>query len=92
MNKLYLPDSTKLEALRALCRYETHGGYEWYGVMTDGELMCVPCLRDNYRQVFRATRDRDNSGWGLQDYTNSGELESVKYCAHCHRQIRGDGS
>ncbi len=92
MNKLYLPDSTELEALRALCRYETHGGYEWYGVMTDGALMCVPCLRDNYRQVFRATRDHERSDWGLQGYTNSGEMESADYCAHCHRQIGSDES
>jgi hypothetical protein len=34
--KLYLPDSSELEALRALCRYETHGGYVWAAVMSDG--------------------------------------------------------
>lgn len=90
MSKLYLPDN--IEALRALCRYETHGGYEWYGIMTDGGLMCIPCLRDNYRQVFRATRDRHDTGWGLQGYTDSVKLESVEYCTHCNRRIGGDGS
>ena len=85
--KLRLPDSSELEALRALCRYETHGGYAWAGVMDDGELMCVPCLRDNYRQVFRETRDNGDSGWAIQGYANSGESESTEYCAHCNKPI-----
>lgn len=92
-NKLYLPDATELEALRALCRYETHGGYVWAGVMTDGQLMCVPCLRANYRQVFKATRDMVNErgtsgdGWAMEGYTNSGETEDTEYCSHCDKQL-----
>ncbi len=86
--KLYLPDPENVDALRALCRYETHGGYVWAGVMDDGELMCVPCLRANYRQVFRATSDpRDRSGFALRGYTNSGESEQTEHCAHCDEAI-----
>ena len=85
--KLILPDSDNLETLRALCRYETHGGYVWAGVMSDGELLCVPCLRAEYRQVFRATRDSDQSGWALVGYVHSGESESTEYCAHCNAPI-----
>lgn len=86
--KLYLPDSTELEALRALCRYETHGGYVWAGVMSDGELMCVPCLRAEYRQVFRATRDQDDSGFALQAYTDSGSDDADNpICCHCNKEI-----
>ncbi len=86
-NKLYLEDSTEVESLRALCRYETHGGYVWAAVMSDGALMCVPCLRQEYRQVFVATRDQDDSGFALVGYTNSGESESTEYCAHCNKII-----
>ena len=86
--KLYLPDAEIVDALRALCRYETHGGYVWAGVMQDGELMCVPCLRANYRQVFRATRDpRDQSGFALRGYTNSGESSQTEHCAHCNEAV-----
>jgi hypothetical protein len=46
-----------LRCLRALARYETHGGYVWAAVMSDDELMCTPCVRKNYRQVFTATSD-----------------------------------
>ena len=90
MNKLYIAESDNLESLRALCRYETHGGYVWAAVLDDGELLCVPCLRDNYRQVFRATRDQGhcaNNEWSLIGYTNSGESEETEYCAHCNKPI-----
>lgn len=87
MNKLYLPDSDNLEALRALARYETHGGYIWAATMSDGELVCVPCLRQNYRQIFRATRAGLHDGWAVVGYTNSGESDETEYCAHCNKAI-----
>lgn len=77
----------ELRALRALCRYQTHGGYAWAAVMTDGELMCVPCLRGNYRQVFKATRERSRDDWGVQGLANSGESESTEHCCNCNRVI-----
>ena len=76
-----------LETLRALCRYETHGGYAWAGVMDDGELLCVPCLRAEYRQVFRSTRDAHADGWQVVGYANSGDSESTEYCAHCNAPV-----
>jgi len=76
-----------LDALRALCRYETHGGYSWAGVMSDGELLCVPCLRSNFRQVFKATRDRDDTGWGLHGCAYSGESECTEHCANCNKVL-----
>jgi|HubBroStandDraft_1064217.scaffolds.fasta_scaffold1431714_2 hypothetical protein len=30
-----------VNALRALVRYQTHGGYVWAAVMSDGALMCA---------------------------------------------------
>jgi hypothetical protein len=89
----------ELSLLRALARYETHGGYTWAGVMSDGELMCVPCLRANYRQVFRATRTYSaerglsfvtpQSGWELAGIANSGEAESGEsaQCCNCNKII-----
>jgi hypothetical protein len=85
--KLTLFDFYNLETLRALCRYETHGGYVWAGVMSDGELLCVSCLRAEYRQVFRATRDNDESDFALVGYANSGESEETEYCAHCNAPV-----
>jgi hypothetical protein len=76
-----------LDKLRALARYRTHAGYTWAAIMNDGELLCTPCTRENYRQVFRDTRDRARSDWQCVGITHSGESENTEYCAHCNRVI-----
>ena len=78
---------TGLEALRALARYETHGGYTWAALMDDGELVCVTCIRANYRQVFRSTRDYRTEGWSVRALAYSGESESTEHCAHCNKTL-----
>ena len=78
---------TSIDALRALARYQTHGGYTWAAVMDDGELVCTRCIRDNYRQVFRSTRDQWRDGWQVEGLTNSGESEESASCANCNREI-----
>jgi hypothetical protein len=81
-----------LAMLRAIARYETHGGYTWAAVLSDGALLCEPCVRSEYRQVFRATRDRERSGWAVIGITNSGEMESHEQCAHCGRTLHSDSA
>jgi hypothetical protein len=78
-----------LDQLRALARYQTHGGYRWAAVMIDGELICEKCaaLPNNYRLMYRATKTRDGSGWECVGITHSGESEEPEYCAHCYRVI-----
>lgn len=76
-----------LDQLRALARYKTHAGYRWAAVMEDGELVCVRCVRAEYRQVFRSTRDKARDGWQCIGITNSGESEESENCAHCGREL-----
>ena len=76
-----------LQSLRALARYQTHGGYVWAAVTDDGECLCVPCVRENYRQIYRATRDDSHDGWGVAGICNSGETDESAHCAHCGREI-----
>lgn len=77
----------QIEALRALARYQTHGGYVWAAVMTDGAALCVPCVRENYRQIYRATREQTRDDWAVCGITHSGETDSAETCAHCHKEI-----
>ena len=77
-----------LEALRNLARGRVHGGYRWAMVADDGELVCETCVRANYRQIFRDTRDNARSGWACAGIIHSGEHEgAAEYCAHCSREI-----
>jgi hypothetical protein len=81
------PDSEALEALRTLARGRVHGGYAWAAVLSDGECLCESCVRSEYRAVFKATRDRDTSGWAVQGITHSGESESDEHCCNCSAAI-----
>ncbi len=81
--------SEVVEQLRALARYKTHGGYVWAAVMADGELVCVPCVRENYKTILRATagklRDRN---WQCIGLAHSSESEAIyENCAHCNTVI-----
>lgn len=80
-----------LDQLRALARYKTHGGYVWAAVMADGELLCVPCVRENYRLVFASTKTpgatRTDKQWECIGLANSDESEESETCAHCHKVI-----
>jgi hypothetical protein len=66
-----------------------HGGYSWYAVTDDGALLCAKCVRENWRQIIDATRNKLRNGWQVVGYTNSGEMdwESPEYCAHCNDRL-----
>jgi hypothetical protein len=76
-----------MNELRNLARYRTHGGYVWAAVMEDCALVCTPCVRENYRQILRATRDGARDGWRCVGITHSGESDQAETCAHCGRVI-----
>jgi hypothetical protein len=76
-----------MQQVRALARYQTHGGYAWAAVMGDGELLCTPCVRDNYRQIVRDTKGKHGSGWRCIGLANSGESETTESCCHCEREL-----
>jgi hypothetical protein len=87
-SKLLLPIQHSLKVLRDLALYRYHGGYVWAAIMDDGELMCVACVRANYRQIFKSTRENIGDGWTLIDAMNSGDSEeTVVTCAHCNKVI-----
>lgn len=74
-----------LEQLRNFARYRYHSGYTAAAVMSDGDMLCIRCVRDNYRQVFAATRDPGvNAQWQCEGITDSGSYEGEgTYCCHC---------
>jgi hypothetical protein len=55
--------------------------------MSDGETMCTRCVRANYRQIFRATRDSAREGWAVEGLAHSGESEQTEYCCHCNGKL-----
>lgn len=63
-----------LGMLRTLARYS---GDSWAAVCEDGELLCLRCVRKNYRKIYAATDEQ----WTIVGLTNRGEKSAA--CAHC---------
>ena len=64
-----------------------HGGYVWYAVTDDGELLCATCVRENWRQIVASTREHAADGWEIIGVTHSGEVEEPENCAHCGKEL-----
>jgi len=77
-----------LHALKLVTRimYVWPGGYELRAITADGALLCAKCLRENYEQVYRSTRDWANDGWQVVGVMHSGEVDEGDdwTCAHCN--------
>ncbi len=70
--------------------YAWPGGYELFAVMNDGEVLCFGCVRENYRQIAFATRQKhDHSGWSCEGFDHTGNTDEIECCAHCSREIGG---
>jgi len=65
--------------------YAWPGGYPVYTVMSDGELMCPDCARENYKLIVQATKDQLRDGWQAE-----GSMilyEGLAYCCHCDKEL-----
>lgn len=78
-----------LRMLKAFARYQTHAGYRWALVMADGEVLCEKCTLENYRQIYRDTRDvmQHDKQWQAIGLTNDGESEETETCANCYKTL-----
>jgi hypothetical protein len=65
------------------------GGYPVYTVLTDGELLCPDCARENFRQVVASTKEAEKDGYS-DGWSASGIQvlwEGSEYCAHCQKLL-----
>lgn len=82
------PELTSL-ALRAAIRqkFAWPGGYEIYGITSDGSTLCCDCMRQEYRQIAYARKFNVHDGWNVQVIALDCETDSFTDCAHCSRVI-----
>lgn len=85
----YRARPTPIEAAKLVARerYAWPGGYPLVLVMSDGETLCPDCVARNFREIARATRDGDRSGWAAEGYQVEEAPEADVSCAHCRRVI-----
>lgn len=61
------------EAIRT--KYAWPGGYELFGITTDGALLCTDCLQANFKTICEATKNRFRNGWNVPVIANASNLE-----------------
>lgn len=67
-------------------KYAWPGGYPLIVVMSDCEVMCCDCARENFDLIGRATRDNDRSGWAAAGVDIHWE-GPPELCCHCGGEI-----
>jgi hypothetical protein len=60
--------------------------YQNLAVTKDGGLICSSCVAENYKSMFRATRDGDDQQWEVTAVTCESELENC-FCDNCDNKI-----
>jgi hypothetical protein len=68
-------------------KYAWPGGYEMYGVTSDGSVLCCECMRQEYPQIAYARRHNLSDGWKVEGIDLTCNDEDIVTCDHCSRII-----
>lgn len=63
------------------------GGYEIFGITSDGACLCCDCMRQEYRQIAYARRHNLRDGWNVQATDCDANYDSHIACDHCGKII-----
>jgi hypothetical protein len=67
-------------------KYAWPGGYPMYFVANDGEALSFEAVKENYREIFSATKNKENNGWRIVGVDVNWEDENL-YCSHTGNKI-----
>lgn len=72
--------------------YMFPGGGEQYYLCSDGGILCHRCAYTERRQILRAMRDGDDTGWRVVAVWNTyNEDPTERLCDHCGAEIGDQG-
>lgn len=63
------------------------GGYEMYGITSDGGVLCCGCMKDEYHQIAWSRKHRVSDGWQVVVVDHAGNTDSQTNCDHCNKEI-----
>ena len=61
-------------------KYAWPGGYQLFGITSDGGLLCVNCMRKQWRNIVWSRLNRVCDGWRVTAIDSAASLESAEYC------------
>ena len=65
--------------------YAWPGGYPVYTLLSDGDLLCCTCAKDNFRLIADSTKHNNFDGWKAEGALVLWEGEEM--CAHCGKVL-----
>ena len=67
--------------------YAWPGGYEIYGITSDGALLCCDCMRKEYKLIAWSRRHGCDDGWRVVALVLDCDSDGPEYCSHCNKVI-----
>lgn len=86
MKRSSINEITKQVKFAVRERYAWPGGYPFIGITNDGAVLCADCMKAEFSQVIRSTRQGLRDGWGIDGVTIL-ECGEVEWCGHCNREL-----
>lgn len=79
-------------ALKATIRqqYAWPGGYELFGICSDGGILCCNCMRREYRLIAYARKHKIDDQWRVVAIDCAANYDSLVYCEQCNKTIVED--
>ena len=65
--------------------YAWPGGYPVYTVLTDGEVLCPDCAREEFRSIVASTKHGHGDEWAA--YGTDVLWEGKYWCGHCGKEL-----
>ena len=79
-------------ALKAAIRqhYAWPGGYELFGICSDGGVLCCDCMQREYYLIAYARKHKIDDQWRVMAIDCAAEYDSLIQCDHCNKVIVED--
>jgi len=60
-------------------KYAWPGGYELFGLTSDGGILCVDCMRKEWRQIVWSIKNNVSDGWKVVGVDSDAQLEPREF-------------
>ncbi len=76
-------------AIRAAIRnpYVWPGGYDLYGLTSDGACLCMACAKSQYYSVAWSVRHKVDDGWRIVAIDATCNVDGPLECDHCGKHL-----
>ena len=68
-------------------KYAWPGGYEIFGITSDGGVLCCDCMRQEYWQIAWSRRHDCSDGWLVEAVECAANTDEQTNCDHCGKEI-----